>query len=135
MPKWTKEYQRQYLQKYRQENKARLQKQVRDWKRNNQSKSAASNRKEREQIKAVVLSKYSTNGFPHCVVCGFSNIDALCIDHINNDGAKHRLEISGKPNFAGTSFYRWLKKNNYPVGFQVLCANCNLIKEVQCRRK
>ena len=30
----------------------------------------------------------------------------------------------------GTKFYRWLKRNNFPEGFQVLCFNCNCGKEI-----
>ncbi len=45
----------------------------------------------------------------------------LTIDHINNDGAAHRKEIGE----GGTNFYRWLRKNNYPLGFRTLCWNCN----------
>lgn len=59
-----------------------------------------------------------------CKCCGESNIAFLSIDHINNDGAKHRKKI-GK----GASFYFWLKRNNYPKNnFQVLCYNCNCAK-------
>jgi hypothetical protein len=30
--------------------------------------------------------------------------------------------------------YYWLCKHDYPAGFQVLCANCNLKKEMLRRR-
>jgi hypothetical protein len=30
--------------------------------------------------------------------------------------------------FTGLQFYCWLRQNNYPKGFQVLCFNCNLGK-------
>lgn len=29
----------------------------------------------------------------------------------------------------GPYFYRWLRLNGYPSGFQVLCANCNTAKD------
>jgi hypothetical protein len=54
-----------------------------------------------------------------CLICGNMNIHHLTIDHINNDGASHRKEI--KPH----NLYIWLKHNNYPNGFQVLCWNHN----------
>lgn len=56
-----------------------------------------------------------------CVDCGITDIDLLTIDHINNNGGKHRAEIK-------TSICNWLKKNNYPSGFQILCFNCNCTK-------
>lgn len=57
-----------------------------------------------------------------CMCCGESTYEFLCIDHINNDGNKHRKEMNS------TKIHRWLKKNKYPEGFQVLCHNCNLAK-------
>lgn len=43
--------------------------------------------------------------------------------HVNGGGKQHRLEVG-----FGQVFYRWLKKNDYPEGYQVLCHNCNLAK-------
>lgn len=58
-----------------------------------------------------------------CVCCGEDNPFFLTIDHIANDGAKHRRN-SGI--FSGTSMYQWLKRNGYPKdNFQLLCFNCN----------
>ena len=59
-----------------------------------------------------------------CTCCGESHIIFLVIDHINNDGAKHRRNGCGQ----GADLYRWLKKNDYPSGYQVLCWNCNWAK-------
>jgi hypothetical protein len=28
----------------------------------------------------------------------------------------------------GVRFYSWLRRNNYPEGYQVLCFNCNIAK-------
>jgi predicted RNA-binding Zn-ribbon protein involved in translation (DUF1610 family) len=62
-----------------------------------------------------------------CACCGESQVVFLTIDHINNDGAKHRREI-GKP--SGSNFYSWLNRQYYPEGFQVLCWNCNAGKQL-----
>jgi len=48
----------------------------------------------------------------------------LTIDHINGGGNKQKQEIGG----AGIKLYLWMKRNNYPSGFQVLCMNCNFAK-------
>lgn len=56
-----------------------------------------------------------------CACCGESRLEFLSIDHINGGGNKHRSTLK-------TSIYRWLKSNNYPEGFQVLCHNCNMSK-------
>ncbi len=54
-----------------------------------------------------------------CACCGESRYEFLTIDHINGGGRKHNAEIGQG------HLYRWLKKNNYPEGFRVLCHNCN----------
>ena len=55
-----------------------------------------------------------------CSCCGERKIEFLTIEHINQDGAKHRREIGGS-----CRMHQWLKKNNYPDGYTILCFNCN----------
>ena len=75
------------------------------------------------RLRIQVLNAYSNNS-PSCVCCGESEIKFLAIDHINGEGNEQRKQIGRR----GTSFYRWLKDNNYPKGFQLLCHNCNMAK-------
>ena len=82
-------------------------------------------KKYRQQVKMEVLSHYS-KGLIKCAHCGETDIKVLCIDHINNDGAKHR--INNKNYGGGRHIHGWLKANGFPEGYQVLCANCNLRK-------
>ncbi len=70
--------------------------------------------------KLGILSHYS-NGTMKCARCGFDDIRALSIDHINGGGAPHRRKT-------GNDVYGWLKRNGFPEGYQVLCMNCQLIK-------
>jgi hypothetical protein len=56
-----------------------------------------------------------------CTCCGETNYKFLTIDHINGGGNQHRREVVGK----GRNFYDWLKQNNYPAEFQILCFQCN----------
>jgi len=76
-------------------------------------------RLERIELRKEVLKHYGGK----CACCGETTYEFLSIDHINGGGRKHREEI-----------YRlicpWLKKNNYPDGFQVLCFNCNQAKGI-----
>jgi hypothetical protein len=59
----------------------------------------------------------------YCACCGESQIEFLCLDHINGDGAHERRGPSG----SGRSLYRKLKKQGFPKGrYQVLCHNCNM---------
>lgn len=76
-------------------------------------------------LKTRIFSHYS-NGNITCACCGERNMAFLTLDHINNDGAEHRRKI-------GRGFYQtltWVKNNNLPPGFQILCHNCNQAKKV-----
>ena len=59
-----------------------------------------------------------------CVHCGFSTLAALDFDHIHNDGNLTRGRGSG-------ILYQ-VKRD--PQRFQVLCKNCNWLKELQRRQ-
>jgi len=59
-----------------------------------------------------------------CVRCGFSDIRALQIDHVNGGGAKE-LQTIGSYGI----MFRILKGNT--SDYQLLCANCNWIKRVE----
>lgn len=75
--------------------------------------------------KQKVIYEYS-NGTNVCVSCGFKDIRALTIDHINGDGSIERKLLGNKGR--GSHFYIYLKINNFPKGYQVLCMNCQFIK-------
>lgn len=90
----------------------------------------ASQRKLREAaLKNMVLSHYGPENCLRCnwVGCEVVDLDLLTIDHVNNDGAKHRRELKSlnesKGRWRGGDFYAWLLKNNLPDGFQTLCWN------------
>lgn len=75
-------------------------------------------------LKRDALTHYG-NGKCACVKCGYSeNIDGLQLDHINGNGAQHRRSINR------ATIYLWLKKKNYPEGYQTLCGTCHLIKTI-----
>ena len=77
-------------------------------------------KKERlQKFKQIVLQHYGQT----CACCGESNTEFLTVDHINGEGNKHRK----KENY--NSILEWLIRNNLPDGFQVLCMNCNFVKD------
>jgi hypothetical protein len=76
------------------------------------------------ELKKEILTYYG-NGKCACVHCGYSDIRALSIDHISGEGRKHRRELGY---IGGIIFYYWLKRNNFPEGYQTLCMNCQWIK-------
>ena len=72
--------------------------------------------------RALVLNAYGNK----CVCCGETTNEFLAIDHIENNGSKHRKEVTGGN--SGNRFYGWIIRNNFPEGLQILCHNCNMAK-------
>lgn len=123
--------QKSYMREYRKKNKVKMAEQTRAWCRKNSSRNKELNVEERNRLKLDVFSHYAIEGIK-CCRCGFSDIRALTIDHVKNNGADERRFLFGDRTCAGTTFYRWLRKNGYPNnGYQVLCFNCNWIKKVE----
>lgn len=60
-----------------------------------------------------------------CIGCPITHVDLLSIDHIEGNGRAHNKEIGTS---GGNGLYQWLKKNDFPEGFQVLCGACNMAK-------
>lgn len=76
--------------------------------------------------KSEVFQAY---GGVKCACCGEERMPFLTLDHIDGKGADHRRELFGnRRNGAGEVMYRWLRKQGFPAGFQVLCWNCNWAK-------
>jgi hypothetical protein len=71
-------------------------------------------------------------GEPHCQCswCPIKHIEFLQIDHIDGSGFMHVSGEGKNPNrrLDGPHLIRWIIKNNFPPGFQVLCCNCNFAK-------
>jgi len=72
------------------------------------------------ELKINVLTHYG-NGKCACVICGFDDLRALSIDHIEGGGNEHRRKV-------GRQIYLWLREQDYPEGYQTLCMNCQFIK-------
>lgn len=72
-------------------------------------------------LRQEVLAAYGSR----CVCCGEAQEPFLTIDHTDGSGADHRETLGNRRSASGATTYRWLKKNNYPSGFRVLCWNCN----------
>lgn len=70
---------------------------------------------------------------PRCVECGFDKVDGLVLDHINNDGAQHRKEVkvNCRGSTGGGSMYEIVRRSGKLDNLQVLCANCNTIKQTK----
>jgi len=140
MPFKDPEKKKQNAKLYHIANKEIINKRSADWKKNNPERYSQDQKNWREEnkekkriaqakylfkIRMKVLVHYGGNP-PKCACCGESIIPFLTIDHINNDGNIQRkaMKIDGY----GKGLYRWLIKNNFPKGYQILCYSCNLGK-------
>lgn len=92
-----------YMQRYRKTNAGKLNR-------------ANYNRK----LKLEVLTHYSDGTSPACVCCNEAEEKFLAIDHII---PASQVKLTSPR--AGRALYRWLRMNDFPPGFRVLCHNCN----------
>jgi hypothetical protein len=61
-----------------------------------------------------------------CVTCGFSDVRALHVDHVNSDGKEHRKgPDADKSPF---QYYKSMLNGKSKFELQLLCANCSAIK-------
>lgn len=74
--------------------------------------------------KRLSVLKHYSGGDIKCNCCEEKEFKFMCIDHINGGGNKHKREIG----HGGSRLCDWIKKNNFPDGFQILCHNCNMAK-------
>jgi hypothetical protein len=71
-----------------------------------------------QKIKKIVLSFYGKGKTALCKWrgCTINDLDMLSLDHINDDGAKHRKLVH-------YHLYKWVMAHKFPPGFQTLCHN------------
>lgn len=87
-------------------------------------------KQQRANLKREVMNAY---GGPKCSWCDETNIDFLEIDHIDGGGRQHmkKIKVGSGHNLRG-----WLKANNFPPGFRILCRTCNNKAHVdKCRER
>jgi len=112
-----KAYMKAYSKEYRQRSGSKERK-------NEQTRAS------RALLRLEILSHYSSGSLT-CARCGYGDARALDLDHMNNDGGDHRKVIGRRG--ATYDIYAELKRNEFPEGYQVLCRNCNWIKEIEKR--
>lgn len=78
-----------------------------------------------EKLKREVLTYYG-NGKLACICCSESIYEMLSIDHIDNNGSVERKKVRR----TGHLIYKHLKKFHFPKGYQTLCFNCNMGKQI-----
>lgn len=65
-----------------------------------------------------------------CPGCDTIFLGFLQLDHVDAKAEKQRSSTGRK--LGGPTLWYWLRKNGYPAGYQVLCANCNSAKRTDC---
>lgn len=145
-----REKNREAAKRYREKDRERFNQRMRDWRAANRDKAREHarewrNRRLREgtpeevaAIRAAESAKTKLNqdrcreqvfaayGGWRCTCCGETEKLFLSIDHIENNGAAERR--AGLYKGGGSAFYAWLRKQNFPPGYQVLCMNCQVGK-------
>lgn len=86
------------------------------WENKNRTLVNKNKKRSRTKLRNECLEYYGGK----CECCGNPNNDILVLDHKNGGGTKHRHQIGG-----GTSTLYWIKRNNFPECFRILCHNCN----------
>lgn len=92
------------------------------WYAKNREDQRAKQRQRNLRLKLDALNAYSNDESPRCCCCGEDEVQFLCLDHENNDGAEHRKRVG-----SGTVLYAQLKRDGWPnnLGLRVACYNCN----------
>ncbi len=96
------------------------------WNRVNAKRRNEGERARYARDKAASISAYGGK----CKLCGESHQIFLVIDHVDDNGAADRLIWKNKV----ADIHKWLKLNDYPQSYQLLCGSCNLKKERLRRR-
>ena len=96
----------------------------------NKNRYAFYNAEQRDRLRLELVEAYGGK----CISCGFNNPLALIIDHIDDDAYVEK-ELYGLNARGGHKHYWRLKAAGWPKDrFQLLCHNCNSIKEHNRRR-
>lgn len=108
-----------YARSYREANRASIRAKDAVLRDVNREARTASDRDSRVRNRGLVFDHYG-----RVCQCGCSNPQYLTIDHVHGGGKAHRDQIGG----SSTSLYKWLVRNNFPIGFRTLCFNCQILE-------
>ena len=121
---------------YRVKNRKKKNAQSRIYRKANRDTIKAERDAKQYEIKTAVMAYYSkklsNSDIPCCNCCGENQfLIFLTIDHIKGWKNYNEPDLSkrrGSKRLGGKDLYRYLQKNNFPTGYQVLCMNCNSAK-------
>lgn len=108
---WQKQREKKKRQKYYQKNRTKF------------LAVAKENGLLQRQITRDKVFNYYCRGNIRCNCCGETEVKFLTVDHIEG-----RKKWNHDHNMTGYSLWIWLVHHNFPIGFQILCMNCNWAK-------
>lgn len=115
--------------KWYENNKDSARKKKRDAMRKYRAENPGKHREQSRAAKARLKNKVFEVYGRVCVSCGFSDLRALTLDHVLNNGSNERKEYGERG-----VYYRALLPE-YKKEYQTLCMNCQFIKRVQNGRQ
>jgi hypothetical protein len=116
-----RENERERSRRYHRANPGQNRDRLRRWRKANPGAGARQARRQHQAARDAVLDHYGRS----CACCG--SAEDLGIDHVNGGGNAHRIALFGRA-AESTKMYRWLIRNGFPAGYQILCGPCNSSK-------
>ena len=81
------------------------------------------NRQRRQKVREQLLDALGRK----CARCGYdADVRALQIDHVNGGGCKERKDFPSRD-----AYYNYILQSAKDGAYQILCANCNVIKRIE----
>lgn len=120
-----------YMRKYYKTHKDSVNARNRVYKAANKDKVLLQQSVRGNDIRTVTRQKILDTLGRRCVRCGYSEDSrALQIDHVRSNGAQERAEIVTRA--SSMQYYLHMLDNLHTGDYQILCANCNVIKKYEC---
>jgi hypothetical protein len=120
MPTVKPELKAKYRKAYYENNKPREIARALKWHRDNKERCQAVRKANRDKLREEVLDRFLRK----CARCGYSNTRALQIDHVFGDGVADGKKYSNR----ATPAYLKAILADTEGRYQLLCANCNILK-------
>jgi len=104
------------------ERKSELMRQYRDERPEHYKKKS---REAKHRLREKIFDMYGRS----CTLCGFNDVRALTLDHIQNNGAEERRLLGER------GVYRKATKQYSPDEYRIICMNCQFIQRITAGRE